>query len=203
MGNLDNNHAEAEERIFEDNKNLIHAVLKKIFRNDTKYLGYDDLFQEGSIGLLKAIRTFDAEKKTSFSSYATICIRNEIRLYIMRNKFQGIKVGKNAQYNAIKEGKNAVDELVEKYSVQLSGAPNFPEGWLSELCKSPSAEDEALLRIFIEETIDSIRSEKYRAVLRRYFETLNANQTAEELGVSKDTVYDAINKFKDKWLEDE
>jgi DNA-directed RNA polymerase specialized sigma24 family protein len=118
----------------------------------------------------------------------------------MRNKFGGVKVGKNTQYAAIKEGKDAVDELVNKYSVQLSGAPNFPEGFLSERSKSPSAEDEALLRIYIEETIESIKSEKYRAVLHRYFETMNANQVADELGVSKDTVYDAINKFKEKYV---
>lgn len=192
----------AEEQIYNDNKNLIHAALKRFFKNDTKYLCYEDLFQEGSVGLIKAIRTFDESKKINFSSYATICIRNEIRLYIMRNRFQGVNVGKNAQYNAIKGGKEAVDELVKKYSVQLSGAPNFPEGLLSERSKSPSAEDEALLRIYIEETIGSIHSEKYRAVLRRYFETMNAIQTAEELGVSKDTVYDAINKFKEKYLDE-
>ena len=198
-----NFNASAEEQIYNDNKNLIHAALKRFYKNETKYLCYEDLFQEGSLGLLKAIRTFDDSKNTTFSSYAMICIRNEIRLYIMRNKFGGVKVGKNTQYAAIKEGKDAVDELVKKYSVQLSGAPNFPEGFLSERSKSPSAEDEALLRIYIEETIESIRSEKYRAVLRRYFETMNAIQVADELGVSKDTVYDAINKFKEKYIGDE
>ena len=191
----------AEEIIFEENKNLIHNILKKLFRNDARYLKYEDLYQEGCIGLLKAIRTYSSDKRTSFSCYASVCIRNEIRLYIMRNKFGGVKVGKNTQYSAIKKGKDAVEELVKKYSVQLSGATNFPEGMLSDRNKSPSAEDEALLRIYINETIDSIRSEKYRSVLRRYFETMNANQVADELGVSKDTVYDAINKFKEKYAE--
>lgn len=191
----------AEEKIYNDNKNLIHAVLKRFYKNDTKYLTYEDLFQEGSMGLLKAIRTFDSSKNTTFASYATICIRNEIRLYIMRNRFGGVNVGKKAQYAAIKEGKEAVDELVKKYSVQLSGAQNFPEGFIDSRKSSPSAEDEALLRIGIEETIDSIHSEKYRAVLRRYLETMDAIRTAREFGVSKDTVYDAINKFKERYID--
>ena len=195
------NDSRAEEQIYNDNKNLIHSALKKFYKNDTKYLCYEDLFQEGSLGLLKAIRTYDENKNATFSSYATTCIRNEIRLYIMRNKFGGVKVGKNTQYTAIKEGKEAVDELVKKYSVQLSGSTNFPEGFLSNRSKSPSAEEEALLRIYIEETIESIHSEKYRDVLRRYLETQNATQVAEEYGVSKYTVYDAINKFKEKYIE--
>lgn len=190
----------AEEKIYNDNKNLIHAVLKRFYKNDTKYLTYEDLFQEGSMGLLKAIRTYDSGRNTTFSSYATICIRNEIRLYIMRNRFGGVNVGKKTQYAAIKDGEEAVKELVKKYSVQLSGAQNFPEGFIDIKKSSPSAEDEALLRISIEETINSIHSEKYRAVLRRYFETMNAIQTAQEFGVSKDTVYDAINKFKERYL---
>lgn len=197
------NNSLAEEKIYIENQNLVHAVLKRFYKNDTKYLCYEDLFQEGSLGLLKAIRTYDESKNTNFGSYATICIRNEIRLYIMRNRFQGIKVGKKTQYDAIKNGKNAVEELVKKYSVQLSGAPNFPEGWLSDRSKSPSAESEALQRIYIDEAVESIKSEKYKSVLRRYFETLNAIQTAEELGVSKDTVYDAINKFREKYIGDD
>lgn len=191
---------DAEEKLYNEHKNLIHALLQKNFKNDTRYLSYEDLFQEGSVGLIKAIRTFDESKNVSFGTYATRCIRNEIRLYIMRNRFNGVNVGKNAQYGAIKSGRAFVDDLVKKYSTVLYGYPNFPEGLSVECNQTVSAEDEALLRIYIEETIDSIRSEKYRAVLRRYFETMNASRTAEELGVSKDTVYDAINKFKENYI---
>jgi RNA polymerase sigma factor for flagellar operon FliA len=39
---------------------------------------FEDLLQAGGIGLLQAIRTYDADKDTQFSTYATTLIRNEI-----------------------------------------------------------------------------------------------------------------------------
>lgn len=38
----------------------------------------DDLYQEGMIGLLKAIRTYDPEKNDRFEAYATLCIRRQL-----------------------------------------------------------------------------------------------------------------------------
>lgn len=196
------NNPATEEEIYEENKNLIHGVLKTFFKGDTKYLSYEDLFQEGSIGLLKAIRTFDGDKGTAFGSYATICIRNEIRAYIIRNKFKGVKVGRYVQYDAIKGGEEAVDDLVDRCSVQLSGAPNFPEGWLNDNCSFPSAEDEAIVNIRTDEVIAAIESEKQRAIIRRFLQTQNAIKTAEEFGVSKAAVFRAVKKFREMYLND-
>jgi len=67
----------------EDNISLVHYVLLKF--NIAKDQ-YDDLFQEGIIGLIKAIQTFDISKNNKFSTYAYICIRNEIIRYINRDK---------------------------------------------------------------------------------------------------------------------
>lgn len=195
-----NNSPDIEEKIYIENENLIHTVLKR-YKNDIKYLTYDDLFQEGSIGLLKAIRTFNSDKG-AFSTYAIICIKNEIRNYVMRNKFGGVKVCKQEQYNAIKAGKDAVEDLVKKFSTQLCGDRNFPEGWLRTSRQYPSAEDEALTRIAIDAAIDKVGYEKHRAILRRFFETMNAIQTAQEFGVNKRTVYYAINKFIENYYID-
>ena len=65
----------------EDNISLVHYVLLKF--NIAKDQ-YDYLFQEGIIGLIKAIQTFDISKNNKFSTYAYICIRNEIIRYTFR-----------------------------------------------------------------------------------------------------------------------
>lgn len=197
MESRENTPVESEGRIFEDNKNLIHAILKNCFKTDIKNLSYEDLFQEGCVGLLKAIRSYDAYRKVKFGFYATICIRNEIRSYIMRNRYRGTKVSKKVQYESMEHG--TTDELIERYSVQLYGN-QIPDGFTRDY--APSAEEEAVAYIHLEDTINSITPERYKTILWKYIETLSVKQTAEELGVSKDSVYDAINRLKDNYYKD-
>jgi RNA polymerase sigma factor (sigma-70 family) len=54
------------ERIVRDNEKLVHHVAKKYKGLDQ----YDDLVQEGMIGLIKAIKRFDSSLGYAFSSYA-------------------------------------------------------------------------------------------------------------------------------------
>jgi len=49
----------------------------------------DDLISIGSIGLIKAVDTFDAEKKTSLATYAARCIENQIRMYLRALRSRG------------------------------------------------------------------------------------------------------------------
>ena len=59
----------------ENNLGLVHAVLKSL-NMSTKQPNYEDLYQEGCIGLIKAVNTYNY--KCAFSSYAWVLIRNEI-----------------------------------------------------------------------------------------------------------------------------
>lgn len=97
-------------------ENLVRFVLKKL-GFDLNNPEYEDLFQEGSIGLLKAIRTFDEDKKMKFSTYACKCILNEILCYCRarncRIKMHGFKdtaEGMNLVYN-IKDDYNAYKDI--------------------------------------------------------------------------------------------
>jgi RNA polymerase sigma factor (sigma-70 family) len=188
---------ENEDKIFEKNESLVHSLLQNCFKNDSKNLNYEDLRQEGYIGLIKAIRTFDESKGVKFGYYATICIRNEIREYIMRNRYNGLKVAKSAQYEAMKQGRGAVDDLVDKYSVQLYG-DQIPDSWrLKDENYAPSAEEEALAGLCMDEAIEQLYPERYRELVWKYIETLSVRKTTEEMGVSRDTVYDALKRLKE------
>lgn len=189
----------AEGQIYEENKGLINNVIAILFTNDEiRHLGKDDLFQEGSIGLIKAIRSFDNSKSVEFSTYATICIRNEMRNYAMKNKFGGTRVGKRSQYNAIKQGRDAAEDFVRKHSVAVCGQADFPDGF-SDICGrmyNPSAEEEAIVNLWVEESIRNLPSDLYKNCVREYLDVLSAKETAKRIGVSEASVSRALAEFK-------
>jgi RNA polymerase sigma factor (sigma-70 family) len=196
----------SEGQIYEENKGLINNVIAILFTNDEiRHLGKDDLFQEGSIGLLKAIRSFDKNKAVEFSTYATICIRNEMRNYAMKNKFGGTRVGKRSQYNAIKQGNEAAEEFVWKHSVSVCGQSDFPDGF-SDICGrtyNPSAEEEAIVNLWIEESVKKLPSDLYKNCVREYLDILSARETAKKLGVSEASVSRALSAFRELLTESE
>lgn len=70
---------EAKERILESNLNLVRSI---VHRFTNRGYEWDDLFQIGSIGLLKAIERFDLNFSVKFSTYAVPMIIGEIRRFI-------------------------------------------------------------------------------------------------------------------------
>lgn len=79
--------AEAEEKLIKHNLRLVAHIANKYKSN---FSDSDDLISIGSIGLIKAVRTFNPEKASSFSTYASRCIENEIlMLFRSEKKFNG------------------------------------------------------------------------------------------------------------------
>lgn len=68
-----------------DNRNLVHHLLK-ILKVHHSFSEYDDMVSIGTIGLIKAAKTFDKSQNIVFSNYACICIKNEIFRYYNKNK---------------------------------------------------------------------------------------------------------------------
>ena len=72
----------AREKLITHNLRLVAHIVKKY----TYSLEADDLLSVGTIGLIKAIDTFDYDKKVQLSTYAARCINNEILMLIRSNK---------------------------------------------------------------------------------------------------------------------
>lgn len=72
----------AREKLISHNLRLVAHIVKKY----TNSLEADDLLSVGTIGLIKAIDTFDYDKKVQLSTYAARCINNEILMLIRANK---------------------------------------------------------------------------------------------------------------------
>ena len=75
--------AEARNILIEHNLRLVAHMAKKF--NSTGY-PTDDLISIGSIGLIKAVSTYDPEKATKLSTYAVRCIGNEILMFMRSDK---------------------------------------------------------------------------------------------------------------------
>lgn len=72
----------ARDKLITHNLRLVAHIVKKYPRS----LEADDLISVGTIGLIKAIDSFDYEKGTKLSTYASRCIENEILMLIRANK---------------------------------------------------------------------------------------------------------------------
>ncbi len=76
---------EAKNQLIEHNLRLVAPLIKKYYAN---FKDQDDLISIGTIGLIKAVSTFDCEKGTRFATYASRCIENEILMHFRgRRKF--------------------------------------------------------------------------------------------------------------------
>jgi RNA polymerase sporulation-specific sigma factor len=93
---INENMIKTEEDIFAENEGLIWHVVNRYFNKGEglKKYGYDreDLFQMGSIGLVRAIRLFDKSRGTAFSTYAVPTIYGEIRKLNRENNETGFKI---------------------------------------------------------------------------------------------------------------
>lgn len=84
---LSKNDDSARQTLVERNLRLVVYIAKK-FENTG--IGIEDLISIGTIGLMKAINTFNTDKNIKLATYASRCIENEILMYLRRsNKLKG------------------------------------------------------------------------------------------------------------------
>ena len=74
---------EAKHTLIERNLRLVTHILKKYQQLDTDM---DDLISIGTIGLMKAVITFDPQKNSRLGTYAARCIENEILMFLRTQK---------------------------------------------------------------------------------------------------------------------
>ena len=194
-------------KVLEDNSGLIWAVVRRYFG---KGVEPDDLYQLGCLGFLKAVRGFDAEYGTQFSTYAVPKIAGEIRRYLRDNGL--IKVGRNLREQSIaiytarerlraQMGREPVlSELSEATGLtpeeiavaELAAAPpdslqqeNADGLTLESTLASPSTEGDLLERSALRAAIDALPEREKETILLRFYKGLTQQQCARILGVSQ------------------
>ena len=91
----------AKNKLIKHNLRLVAHIAKKYYsgKNDC-----DDLISIGTIGLIKAINTFNPHKNIKLSSYASRCIENEILMYFRSSKKSSLDISINEPIETDKNG---------------------------------------------------------------------------------------------------
>ena len=203
---------EARDLIFKENIGLIWSIVKR-FQNRGGDL--EDLFQIGSIGLLKAVDKFDSSYEVKFSTYAVPMISGEIKrflrddgmikisrslketcykAYLVREKLEK-KMGRDPQIQEMaaelgipeEELVLALDSSAEIESLQKT----IYRGEGNDIClldkleEKRDRQEESLNRILLEEILGQLTIQERKLIYMRYFQERTQTEIAKELGISQ------------------
>jgi len=164
----------AREILIERNLRLVAHIVKKYNTNEREI---DDLISIGTIGLIKAIDTFDAEKGIRLATYASRCIENELLMMLRNGKKQSKDVYLYEPIGADKEGNeiNLLD-IIESVDEDVVEKMEFSEN-VKKLYK------------FLDDTLS--KREKQIIILRYGLYTdkeVTQREIADMLGISRSYV---------------
>lgn len=196
--------AERDEMISE-NIGLVHSIAKRFTGRGADY---EDLFQSGCVGLIKAVDNFDEEKGFAFSTYAVPVIMGEIKR-IFRDG-GAIKVSRSLKEKSIKaqylRDKFVEKELREPTVSELSKMLGCDLNETAEILNVitpmislngfgengdlnfdiPSDDTDAFFeRLSLMQALDSLSQQERKLIEYRYFKGKTQCETAELLGVSQ------------------
>jgi len=215
-----NNDTFAKEILIEENAPLIKSVIK---RYKDKGVEYEDLFQLGSLGFLKAINNFDESFNVKFSTYAVPMIAGEVKRYLRDNGI--IKVSRStktlnleitkfiSEYNAIHENSPNIDEIAQKFNItpadvvyamessrqplslnSIVGEDGESNQMLIEKIESYNM-DQSMDMFLIYNVIKTLSKRDKKIIMLRFFRDKTQKEIAEELGVSQVQVSRLENKI--------
>lgn len=204
--------SEAEAALVEENLGLVRKVARRFLDRGTEY---EDLVQIGTIGMIKAIRSFSQERGTVFSTYAVPLIIGEIRRHLRDEgpikvsriyKRQGMMLMCEKNRIAAEEGRDAgVAELAARCGVSVEEAAisldaMSPVTSLSDFVygedtvtyenvipdEESERESERICdRVALTQCIHRLPELWQKIVLMRYFRNMTQQQTATALGLTQ------------------
>lgn len=207
LGNMD-----ARNELIEGNLKLVLSVVKK-FNNRCDNL--DDLFQVGTLGLIKAIDNFDLGHGVKFSTYAVPMIIGEIRRYLRDNsKIRISRSLKDIAYKTLQFKEKYISEYHKEPTIEIiSKELNIPEEDIVialEAIQEPisiytpiynNGSDEIYLidqiqdgvydennrinQIIIDEGLKRLNPRLKSIIVDRYFNNKTQMEIAEEIGISQ------------------
>ena len=197
-----------EEALVKEHSRLVSSLAARFLYSGQEF---EDLYQVGMVGLLRAVRNFDESRGLCFSTYAVPVILGEIRRFLRDDN--GVKVSRSLKENYI-----ALRRAEQKLAKELGASPT-----LSELCaetglsredalqalegasrplslESPVGEDGSLSlgdtvperetvdtfdRLALKEGISALPALERKIVALRYFYARTQQQTADLLGMTQ------------------
>lgn len=186
----------ARDKLIEHNLRLVAYIVNKHY-SDSKDI--EDLISIGTIGLIRAAETFDPEKDISFSTYASTCIQNQIKMHFRKNKHRSNELYLNDPIDTDKNGN------------EITLADIFSD--------SASVDDEVDLKIDMAKLykyIDSVLDEREKEIIvkryglsvkRKASRPMTQREVADKMGISRSYVSriekKALEKLKDEFCKND
>lgn len=199
-------------KLIENNLPLVSAISKKFLNRGYEY---DDIFQIGCIGLVKAVNNFDDKFKVKFSTYAVPMIMGEIKRFLRDDGI--IKVSRSIKNTAKKLHydreiltKNlnrdpTIEELANFSGVSVEDIlfatestnglqylydiihqdDGSPVMLIDKLSEKADEDIEIVDKIVLKETLNNLDKKSKQIILLRYFKDKTQIQVAKLLGISQ------------------
>lgn len=214
----------AKEKLLQGNFPLIKSVVKKYSRSSCDY---DDLYQIGCLGFLKAINNFDPSFSVKFTTYAVPMIAGEIKRFLRDDgeikvsraiKTLGFKIRKFIEeYKNKNQEEPSVDVLAAEFDAEKEDivyALDASRPMVSLQAKIDDGEDNSALvidkiseydqtdklidNLLLKTEIMALEPKERKIILLRYFRGKTQSEVAEMLDVSQVQISRIENKILEK-----
>lgn len=208
----------AKEKLITVNSPLIKSVIKRYLN---KGIEYDDLYQLGALGFVKAIKNYDSAYNVKFTTYAVPMIAGEIKRFLRDDgtvkvsrsiKHLSIQI-KNfiVEYNQEHNKNPTLDEISKKFNMDKTDIVFAMEANTTPLSLNDKFEDEEsctlmdkisdgftvekyIDKLTIRELIENLSAREKQVIIMRYYMDKTQSEIAKALGVSQVQVSRIENK---------
>ena len=202
----------ARDTLFKENEGLVYSVARRFLGRGVEM---EDLFQIGSIGLLKAIDNFDETYMVKFSTYAVPMIAGEIKRFLRDDGILKVSRSLKENYYHVYQCKEQLEVLYgrEPTVAELAGKMKIPveelvmtleaaqevvslhktvyqggENDIILMDRIPDKEnpqEKILNRMLLEQMLGELEGKERKLIYMRYFQELTQSQIASSLGISQ------------------
>ena len=203
---------DARDTLFQENMGLIYSVARRFL---DRGVDMEDLFQIGSIGLLKAVDNFDSGFDVKFSTYAVPMIMGEIKRFlrddgmlkvsrsIKENQYKIYKMREKMEKTLgrepnIRELSNAMNMSVEELAMTMESVTEVESIYrtvyqgdgseiqlVDRLPENKNVHEQILDKIFLEELLEKLDGEERQLIGMRYFQDMTQMEVAGKMGISQ------------------
>ena len=207
-----NKDKKALEKLIIINTPLINSILKRYISYSNSY---EDLFQIGAIGIIKAIKKFDFNYNTKFSTYAVYVINGEYKRFfrddgiikVSRNyktiylKIQSLKeeylkkngIEPNINYLSEKIKVSREDIIIsmeackkpESLNKEINTNENTPIRIIDKIVDNNDISENIIEKIDLKNAILSLEKKERLIIILRYFKNKTQKEVADKLGMSQ------------------
>lgn len=203
---------EAGELLVQENLGLVGSVVKRF---ENRGYEWDDLFQIGAIGLMKAIEKFDFSYEVRFSTYAVPLVTGEIRRFLRDDGM--MKVSRSIKESGwrIKRSREKLEQQLgrsvtlrelsedtglseEEVALALDASEEIASIYqpvyqsdgselylLDKVADDTPVEEELLNRMTVRQLMERLESKEAQLIKLRYFEGNTQSQVADAMGMTQ------------------